>query len=119
MKDKIGIWSSFICLIHCLLFPLLATSFPIFLKLDIKVELFLLTISLIVGSLSFIDNYLKHKYLLSLILFFLGFLGIFTSLIFNIEIINILGLIILMISHYLNFKKIKEIDGCHPHGCKH
>ena len=119
MKDKLGIWTSFICLIHCLVFPLLATTFPIFLQLDMKVELFLIGIAFLIGTLSFLDNVIKHKYFISLVLFFSGFLAIFGGVIHNYETLHILGLFILIVAHYLNYKKIKQSDGCHPHGCKH
>lgn len=119
MKDKIGIWTSILCIIHCLLFPILAISFPIFLKLDIKVEIILISIAFIVGSLSFINNAIKHKYYKSIILFMFGFGFILTSVIFEKEIFNIIGLIILILAHYINYKKIQKTDGCHPHGCKH
>lgn len=118
MKDKIGIWTSIICLIHCLVFPILATSFPIFLKLDTKFEIALFVIAFVVGSLSFIDNISKHKYYLSLLFFTIGFVLIFVSL-FVYHHLTYPGLISLIIAHYLNYKKIKESDGCHPHGCKH
>jgi len=119
MKDKIGIWTSVVCLIHCLVFPLLATTFPIFLQLDEKVELILIGTALFIGSISFMDNVIKHKYYLSLLLFITGFIGIFGSVILKFEPLNILGLFILILAHYLNYKKIKQTDGCHPHGCKH
>lgn len=119
MKDKIGIWTSITCLIHCLVFPLLATTFPIFLGLDIKVELLLIGMALFVGTLSFMDNVIKHKYYISLFIFLSGFLAIFGAIIRNFEPLHILGLLLLIVAHYLNFKKIKESDGCHPHRCKH
>jgi hypothetical protein len=119
MKDKIGIWTSVICLIHCLFFPLLATVFPIFLDIDWKVEVILLILALVVGSLSFIDNIFKHKYFLSIIFFLLGFLFIFVGVIFSVGFFHFIGLITLITAHYLNFKKIKQTDGCHPHGCNH
>jgi hypothetical protein len=119
MKDKIGIWTSIICLIHCLVFPVLATTFPIFLEIDIKVELFLIGMALFIGTLSFMDNAIKHKYYTSLLFFLSGFLAIFGSVIQNYEPLHILGLLLLIVAHYLNYKKIKQSDGCHPHGCKH
>jgi len=119
MKDKIGIWTSLICLIHCLVFPLLATIFPIFLQIDEGMELFLLSMAFVIGGLSFMDNVIKHKYFTSLILFFSGFLAIFGAIIHNYEPLHIIGLVILIVAHYLNYKKIKQSDGCHPHGCKH
>jgi len=119
MKDKLGIWTSVICLIHCLVFPLLATTFPLFLNLDEKVELFLIGMALLIGAISFMDNVIKHKYYLSLILFISGFLSILGSVIHESETLHLIGLFVLISAHYLNYKKIKESDGCHPHGCKH
>ncbi len=119
MRDKLGIWTSIICMIHCLVFPILSTTFPIFLELDFKVEVVLIGTALIIGGLSFLDNVIKHKYYTSLFLFVYGFICIFTSIISGIHFINYIGLIILVVAHYLNYKKIKQTDGCHPHGCKH
>lgn len=118
MKDKVGIWTSIICLIHCLAFPVLATSFPIFLKLDSTIEVLLISLAFLIGSLSFIDNIIKHKYYKSLVLFIIGFIMVGISIIYYHP-INYIGLLLLIIAHYLNYKKIKETDGCHPHGCKH
>lgn len=119
MKDKIGIWTSIICLIHCLVFPLMATTFPLFIDLDWKVEILLISTALIVGTISFLDNAIKHKYWLSLILFLAGFIGLMSGVFLKSEILHILGLMILILAHYKNYQKIKQSDGCHPHGCKH
>lgn len=118
MKDKIGIITSITCLIHCLVFPILGTMLPIFLKLDEPVEVLLLIIALIIGGLSFLENVLKHKYYTSLILFMTGFILLFIG-VYQGEFFSLTGLVILILSHYLNYKNIKKIDGCHPHGCKH
>jgi hypothetical protein len=119
MKDKIGIWTSIICLIHCLVFPLMATIFPLFIDLDIKVEILLISIALIIGTISFLDNALKHKYWLSLCLFLAGFIGLMSGVFLKSETLHVVGLMILILAHYKNYQKIKQSDGCHPHGCKH
>lgn len=119
MKDKIGIWTSIICLIHCLVFPLMATIFPLFIDLDIKVEILLISIALIIGTISFLDNALKHKYWLSLALFLAGFIGLMSGVFLKSETLHVVGLMILILAHYKNYQKIKQSDGCHPHGCKH
>lgn len=119
MKDKIGIWTSIICLIHCLIFPILATTFPIFLKLDETTEMILLGMAVFIGSFTFMDNVIKHKYYTSLILFIAGFIAICVSIIHHSEILHIIGLFTFIIAHYLNYKEIQKTDGCHPHGCKH
>lgn len=118
MKDKLGIITSITCLIHCLIFPILGTVFPLFIQLEEPVEIGLIVIAFILGGLSFIDNVLKHKYYLSLTLFTLGFILILVG-VFQGEVFNLIGLVVLILSHYLNYKNIKNVDGCHPHGCKH
>lgn len=118
-KDKLGIWTSMICLVHCLAFPLMATTFPIFLELDAKFEFLLIGIAFLLGFFSFLDNAIKHKYYFPLVIFISGCLSILGSIWFKLEILNYLGLISFIIAHYINFKNIKESDGCHPHGCKH
>jgi riboflavin transporter FmnP len=118
MKDKLGILTSITCLIHCLLFPILGTIFPLFIELEEPVEVTLIIIAFMLGTFSFIENVIKHKFYKSLILFVLGFSCIITGVYLG-EVWNFIGLIILIISHYLNYKNIKNVDGCHPHGCKH
>lgn len=119
MKDIFSIWSSTICLIHCLAFPFLGTIYPIFLELDETVEISLLSFSLILGVLSFSDNILKHRYWTSLILFLIGFILLIVSVLTHKHILNYFSLIILILAHYLNYKKIQSLDGCHPHKCNH
>jgi len=41
------------------------------------------------------------------------------GVIFSVGFFHFIGLITLITAHYLNFKKIKQTDGCHPHGCNH
>jgi membrane-bound ClpP family serine protease len=87
-------------------------------ELDEPVEIGLLVIALIIGCLSFLENVIKHKYYTSLILFIIGF-GFLISGVYLGELETFIGLIILIISHYLNYKNIQKNDGCHPHGCQH
>lgn len=118
-KDKIGMWTSFICLLHCLLLPFIVTSLPVLVLVDKPMEIGLIFLALFVGVLSFLDNYLKHKYLTPLILFIIGFLQILIAKYMNIEVVNFSGLATLILAHYLNYQEIKKKDGCHPHGCDH
>lgn len=119
MRDKIGIGVSLFCLLHCISMPVLVTIFPIFLNLDHYIEIPILISTFIIGLTSFWINITKHKYFLSLLLFVLGFLFIFVSVILHQHWANFIALPVIILAHYLNWKKIKEMDGCHPHGCKH
>lgn len=119
MRDKIGILTSTLCLVHCLVFPFLFSILPALKVIDGGFEWILIFIAFVVGSLSFYDNAKKHGYMNPLYLFSLGFLCILISKIFNEESSNIGGLVCLIIAHWLNYSYIKKKDGCHPHNCKH
>lgn len=118
-KDKIGIITSFLCLIHCIIFPLLFSVLPILKIIDERFEWTLIIIAFLIGGLSFYDNFKRHKYFIALAFFVLGFLSISFGKIKELEVLNILGLMFLILAHYLNYKFIKKKDGCHPHSCKH
>lgn len=92
--------------------------FPVFIKLDEPVEISLLVIALTIGGLSLLENVIKHRYYTSLILFMIGFILLFVG-VYQGEFFNLTGLLVLILSHYLNYKNTKKIDGCHPHGCQH
>lgn len=119
MKDKIGMFTSILCLIHCITFPLLFSLLPTLKLVDGPMELVLLSIAFFVGGWTMMDNIVKHQYVKSMIFFVSGFLIIFISIYTHIHELNWLGLIFLVVAHYLNWKFIREVDGCHPHKCKH
>ena len=62
MKDKVGIFTSVLCLIHCITFPLLFSAFPMLNLIDGPLEWILLVVAFIVGGWSMFDNLRKHKY---------------------------------------------------------
>lgn len=119
MRDKIGIGVSLFCLLHCISMPVLVTIFPVFLNLNHYIEIPILVSTFIIGLTSFWLNITKHKYFLSILFFIIGFIFIFVSVILHQHWANFISLPIIILAHYLNWKKIKEMDGCHPHGCKH
>ena len=66
LADRIGIWLSFICVIHCLATPVLLLAFPAFeamkiMRLHEGFHLALLLILPIVAVIAFIPGYLKHQ----------------------------------------------------------
>jgi hypothetical membrane protein len=116
MKDKLGIIASGLCLIHCVFFPIIFSILPIF---SLELELFLIPISFFLGGVSIFDNLRKHKWLVSIILFIVGFLFLITGLITTEEIYHIVGIISIMVAHIANYLYIRKKDGCHPHKCDH
>ena len=119
LTDKIGMFTSVLCLIHCIAFPLLFSILPTLQLIDEPFEWVLLIIAFIVGGWSMFDNMRKHKYVKSMIFFVSGFLIIGASLYTDMHWLNWFGLSFLVTAHFLNWKFIREVDGCHPHNCKH
>jgi hypothetical protein len=74
--DRSGIVVSTLCLIHCLALPFLFAFIPTFNELHKNpiLEIILLLIAIIVGCVSFITSYKKHRMIQPLLL---GFFGIF------------------------------------------
>jgi uncharacterized membrane protein len=119
MKDKLGILTSAICIIHCIVFPLFFTMIPFLELLDERFEWLLLVAALFIGILSFYDNYKKHSYSTSIKIFSLAFVFIGLAKLSENEFYNIIGLILLIAAHITNYQFVKKKDGCHPHNCKH
>jgi hypothetical protein len=119
MRDKFGIGLSFFCLVHCISMPLIVNIFPLLLNLDHLIEIPILLLTFVVGLTSFWKNITKHKYFLSALFFVFGFFLIFVSMLFHLHWLNFISLPTLIVAHFLNWKKIKQLDGCHPHNCKH
>ncbi len=109
--DSIGFSASFICAVHCATLPLILTwisasnfSFlanPTF-------EIFMISISIIVGMSSLLPNYKKHKRFLPIFILLFGFFLIFSghflvSSKFE-SIITPIGAFVVAISHLSNWR---------------
>lgn len=131
--DKIGMFSSLICAIHCTILPIALILFPVFsvsLLTHHTFEWVMLIFSLILGLSSLCFGYKKHKSLKALSLLSVG---IFLLLIgklshehyqhnnkFEFDIYNaILGMggILISISHWLNNKLCKKCSNCKDCEC--
>ncbi len=109
--DKLGICTSLVCMIHCLLVPfLLIIGFDSLMHLFDQewIEITLLSSSLIIGSFSFIKGYVLHRQHFVPVLFLSGFL-----LLVNGEAVSSLGLAIslsvigALIIAYAHFQNLK------------
>ena len=116
--DKIGISLSFICLIHCLILPIVVGIFPVLISFNIVNESFhsmliwfvapTATVSLIIGCM-------KHRYFEIMIIAFLGIIFLLFGIVLHDileKIVTIFGGILLSTSHYLNYKLCKP-QWCH------
>ena len=91
--DKVGIFISSLCMVHCLLTPLLVFSFPV-LAMSFHAPWFHWLIALIVvpvGVIAFIRGYLKHRNLWVPILGCLGLMIVMFALFIPHEVLHLIG----------------------------
>jgi asparagine N-glycosylation enzyme membrane subunit Stt3 len=113
--DKFGATTSILCLIHCMLMPFFMTIIPIFgTGHNHLIEVILIGIAFLFGGISIWNNWKRHKIWKTIPIFILGF-----SLLIVSHETHIIGAILVLISHWINYKTIKKLDGCHPHNCRH
>lgn len=109
--DKIGIGASTICMLHCMLVPLLlvfgADSSLWFVESE-WIEHLIIGVSLVVGLISFLSGYRQHTQLFIPVLFIAGFL-----LLVNGEavettwvgvVLSVIGALIIVYAHTENLK---------------
>ena len=59
--DQLGVGASFLCVLHCLFTPLLATALPILAATEKQAHGTFAIAILLLGMLAFIPGYKKHK----------------------------------------------------------
>jgi hypothetical protein len=108
--DQLGITASIACAIHCAALPLAITALPLlgleFLA-DIRVEVSMICLSLVVGIYSIGGSYPKHRKVLPIFILIIGFLLIGTGhFIFgNLEAIIVpMGGFTIAAAHLVNWK---------------
>lgn len=111
MRDKLVIFFSGLCVIHCLLNTLLifggVGSASIFAISEELIHPLLLFFVVIIGLMSFPSGYKKHNKLHPSILGVIGTLGLFTAIFFNTNTEIVLTLIFgttLILAHFWNYK---------------
>lgn len=121
--DKLGIFFSILCVIHCALAPMILFFIPAFSTLwatdEDNLHQILYGLILLTAVLAFIPGYRIHRKLKPLTLFIFGFC-VLTVATFYVHEINheyesytaILGSIFLVGAHYQNHKSCKH---CHEH----
>ena len=120
--DNLGVTISTICLIHCILLPILILFFPIislYYIMNEAYEWIFLSLSIVIGFYSLCLGHKQHKSLSSLKILVFGFLFMFISKIFddsNNDLYHTLfvlaGGILIIISHILNKKLCNACDRC-------
>ncbi len=77
LLDRAGMWASALCAIHCIAFPMLVTisafSGLVFLD-DPRVEIGIITVSILLGTSSLFPSYFKHhRKIFSILILLFGF----------------------------------------------
>jgi len=134
MIDRIGMFSSLTCAVHCLIVPLFITLIPVFgisLFVSESFEWGLLAFSAILGISSLCFGYRKHKslkafaYLSSgIMLIVIGRLHHNHSSTHGLELdlftlVLVFGSLLVAASHYLNNKLCGSCKPCQKEGCNH
>jgi hypothetical protein len=123
--DAIGITTSLACAIHCAVLPLVISSLPIFginiIENDMF-EYFMIFLAFAVGCIALMHGFRKHHHnIFPLAIFTLGMLFLVAKQIFHgIHIWLLIPSVILIIaSHYINFRLCRKADHCHTADCNH
>lgn len=122
--DNIGVTISSLCLIHCILLPILILFFPIISLYYLMNEIYewvFLCLSIIVGFFSLCLGHKKHKSSLALKTLIFGFTFLVISKIFHNSdntlhsVLVLFGGSLIIFSHILNKKLCDSCERCSLH----
>lgn len=133
MIDKVGMFSSLTCAIHCLIVPLIITLIPIFGLSLFVTEYFewgMLSFSAVLGISSLCFGFKKHKSYKAFAFLSSGLLLIIIARLHHshshghiefdhFTIMLVLGSVLVAASHYLNNKLCGNCKPCQAEGCNH
>lgn len=117
--NKVGLWLSVLCTIHCLAMPFLMTALPFLGKsfLSEKSEIYMIGVSAILAIFLLIKDYRNHQNslpltLLSVALCF-NFTGLFLAKGIYEILFNVLGALLMASAYYINWNSHHR--ACHSH----
>lgn len=123
--DALGVTVSVACAIHCALLPLVLSSLPLFgvnIIDNAYFEYGMIILAFLVGVYSLYHGFKKHHHnWLPLIIFTAGMLCLFGKQIFH-NLHNYLlipAVVLIILSHYLNFKFCRHHNHAHKEDCDH
>ncbi|MCR6720183.1 MAG: MerC domain-containing protein [Chitinophagaceae bacterium] len=123
--DALGITASVACAIHCAVLPLFASVVPLFgvnIVHNVAFEAIMVGIAVMIGGYSFYHGYHRHHH--SLWPFALFLLGI-SLLVVKLFVAHyetwllIPAVLLIVISHYLNYRMCRIHDHAHADDCNH
>lgn len=112
--DRVGMCTSFLCMIHCMAVPLLFIFGidSILILVDQEwLELSIIALSLVIGLVAFLRGFLRHKQHFIPVLFVSGFLliinGEAVEPLFLKAFLSVVGASIIAYAHYHNLKLMR------------
>jgi hypothetical protein len=123
--DALGITTSLACAIHCALLPLFLTSLPIF---GIEIihnrlfEFFMILLAFAIGVYSLYHGWKKHHHQwLPLFIFCIGVSFLFAKQLWHQWqfLLLVPAVLLIITSHYVNYRLCKKANHCHLNDCAH
>lgn len=117
--NKVGLWLSVLCTIHCLAMPFLMTALPFLGEsfLSEKSEMYLIGASAILAIFLLIKDYRNHQNPLPLRLLVIAlcfnFVGLFLSKGTYEILFNVTGALVMASAYYVNWNSHRR--ACHSH----
>ncbi len=119
--DRIGIGASLACAVHCILFPLLFTTLPLFgfeVMHNWKIEVLLIFVSFVIGNWALYHGYKKHHHRFWILPAFLIGLSLVIAGNFMIKewldmLLKFFGAGLIIVAHIFNLKYNKRCS-IHP-----
>ena len=123
--DAMGVTVSVACAIHCAILPLAISSLPLFGINIIENPLFeygMIALAFIVGSYSLYHGFKKHHHSwMPFILFSFGMFFLIIKQIFHDWHLYLLipAVVLIILSHFLNYKFCRRHNHAHKEDCDH
>jgi hypothetical protein len=123
--DAMGVTVSVACAIHCAILPLAISSLPLFGINIIENPLFeygMIALAFVVGSYSLYHGFKKHHHSwLPFILFSFGMFFLIIKQIFHDWHLYLLipAVVLIILSHFLNYKFCRRHNHAHKEDCDH
>lgn len=114
--DWIGIGTSALCSVHCVLLPLVVSSLPVAgvnLLENFWLECAMIGIALLVGAISFYQGcFKKHKNKMPLILFALGFVFLLINQLKENTLLILSASFLIILAHSWNYTLLRKYRSC-------
>lgn len=123
--DALGIAASVACAIHCAILPLILSSLPLFginIINNTSFEFLMIGIAFLIGVYSLWHGYKKHHHkLYPVVLFAAGISMLFLKQFFHQHFLLFLvpAVVLIVSSHWLNYRAIRRTSACSTTGCSH